>query len=157
MTVLSNAAPGFFAIVRDVIRDDAFISLSRLTDQPRISGKENLSMITLVELAKDSGNLSLSSAAQLLLSQLLEHVDDIREWRNKWLAHTDLSQALLERPLPNTQVQRGEIDEALRLIRELMNLFVDHLSQERVIYELPIVPGDADVLARLLESLYEMD
>jgi hypothetical protein len=34
-----------------------------------------------------------------------------------------------------------------------MNLFAAHLSQKPFGKELPIVPGDADVLARLLESI----
>jgi len=153
MTVLTNIAPGFFAIIRDVLRDDAFISLGRLTDQSNTLGKSNLSMITLVERAEGSDSLELSATARSLLNQLLECVENIRQWRNKWFAHTDLDQALLEKPLPNTKVQRDKIDKALHLIRELMRLFADHLSQKPVDYDLRVVPGDADALAQLLESL----
>jgi hypothetical protein len=153
MVALSNTAPGFFAIIRDVLRDDAFISLSRLTDQSSTLGKGNLSLVTLAELAEDADDLELAEAARNILNQLLERVKVIRQWRNKWLAHTDFEQAMLEKPLPNTKVPRGDVDEALRLTREFMHLFADYLSQEMVDYDLPIVPGDADVLAQLLETL----
>jgi len=157
MTVLSNLAPGFFAITRDVLRDDAFISISRLTDRSKTLGKSNLSIVTLVELAEKSDNRELASAARALLDQLLARVENIRQWRDKWLAHTDFEQSALEQPLPNTKVKRGDIDEALRLVREIMRLFAVHLSQNPVEYDMPIVPGDADVLARLLEGMNDSD
>lgn len=157
MTVLSNLAPGFFAIIRDVLRDDAFISISRLTDRSSTRGKSNLSIVTLVELAEKSDNIELSSTSRTLLDQLLAHVENIRQWRDKWLAHTDFDQSVLEQPLPNTKVKRGDIDEALRLIREIMHLFATHLSQNLVEYDMPIVAGDADVLARLLEEYVELN
>lgn len=153
MTVLTGLAPGFFAIIRDVLRDDAFISISRLTDRSSTRGKSNLSIVTLVELAEKSDNTELSSVARKLLDQLLARVENIRQWRDKWLAHTDFDQSILEQPLPSTKVKRGDIDEALRLIREIMHLFAAHLSQEPAQYDMPIVPGDAEVLARLLEGM----
>jgi hypothetical protein len=79
----------------------------------------------------------------------------MRKWRDKWLAHTDFDQAILERPLPDTGVQRGHVDESIRLVIELMNLYAQHLSQNPLGKDLPIVPGDAEVLARLLESMAE--
>jgi hypothetical protein len=152
MTVLSNLAPGFFAIIRDVLRDDAFIGISRLTDRSRTRRNSNLSIVTLVEFAEKSDNTELASVARNLLDQLLVRVENIRQWRDKWLAHTDFDQSVLEQPLPGTKVKRGDIDEALRLIREIMHLFAVHLSQNPVEYDLPIVPGDAEVLARWLEE-----
>ena len=79
MTVLTNIAPGFFDIIRAVLRDDAFISLGRLTDRSSTLGRNNLSIITLVELAEDSDNLELSATARSLLIQLLERVENIRQ------------------------------------------------------------------------------
>ena len=38
MIVLSNIAPGFFEIIKQVLRDDAFFALSRLTDNSNTSG-----------------------------------------------------------------------------------------------------------------------
>ncbi len=155
MTVLSAVAPGFFAIVRDVLRDDAFISLSRLTDRSSFSEKSNLTLVALVELAEKSESTELASSARSILDQLLDRVNNIRKWRNKWLAHTDFDQAMSERPLPESGVQRGHVDEAIRLTAELMNLFADHLGEKRPDKDLPIVAGDADVLARMLESMQE--
>jgi hypothetical protein len=155
MIILENTAPGFFAIIKDVLRDDAFISLSRLTDKSSTFGKNNLTLVSLVELAEKSDNVELASSARVLLEQLLNRVNNMRKWRDKWLAHTDFDQAILDRPLPDTGVQRGHVDDAIRLTTELMNLFAHHLAQKSFGNDLPIVPGDADVLARLLESMQE--
>ncbi len=155
MTVLSNVAPGFFAIIRDVLRDDAFISLSRLTDKSRTFGKSNLTLVALVELAEKSNHNELASTARSILEKFQDRVNNMRQWRDKWLAHTDFNQAILERPLPDIGVQRGHVDEAIHLTIELMNLFADHLLQNQLDKDLPIVVGDAEVLAQLLESMAE--
>lgn len=152
MTVLFNVAPGFFGVVRDVFRDDVFISLSRLTDKHNTYGNSNLTLATLVELAKSSGNKELADSSKSLFEQLLEEVGNIRTWRNKWLAHTDYCQSLLAQPLAEFRVQRGQIDRSISLIIDLMNLFSKHLELPYMLKELPIIAGDADVLARILES-----
>ena len=152
MTVLSNTAPGFFAVLRDVLRNEAFMGIRRLTDPPETSGKRNLSLRTLVKLADASSNLRLSSEANAKLTELLARAKTIREVGDVWIAHTDLVRALSDTPLADLKVQRGEVDEVLRLIRELVWLFADHLSEARVNYDLPIIVGDADALARFLEG-----
>jgi hypothetical protein len=58
--------------------------------------------------------------------------------------------------LPDIGVQRGHVDEAIGLTIELMNLFADHLLQNQLGKDLPIVAGDAEVLAQLLESMAEV-
>jgi len=155
MTILSNVAPGFFATVRDVLRDDAFISISRLTDDSSTRGKNNLTLVTLVELVESSDNNELAVSARLLLDQLHEQVQNMRKWRNQWLAHTDYDQAVLDRPLPEYGVQRVHVDNSIRMILDIMNLFASHLEQTPLGRELPIVVGDANVLAQLLESMQD--
>ncbi len=152
MVVLSNVAPGFFEIIKEVLRDDAFIALSRLTDKSSTFGHQNLSLVTLVELAEASGNTELATKASSLLDALRARVEAIRAWRDKWLAHTDLAEAKLDKPLEHAKVQRGHVDEAITLVLQLMRLFAEHLGEVPLGSELPIVVGDADVLARFLEG-----
>jgi hypothetical protein len=87
-----------------------------------------------------------------LLAQLLVQVESIRIWRNKWLGHTDLAAGLASPPLPTAKVQRGDIDEALRLTREIMGLFAAHQGQLRYGYDSVIVIGDAKDLLKALGS-----
>ncbi len=152
MQLLSEVAPGFFRIVQDVLRDDAFISLGRLTDKSNSFGKPNLSLVALVEAAEESGDSALATSAGNLLSALLAKVDAIRKWRDKWLAHIDLMAALAPNPLPESRVMRGEFDEALALTRQLMDLFADYFSEPRYRYQAVILPGDAEALIRVLEA-----
>jgi hypothetical protein len=152
MTVLSNTAPGFFAVLREVLRNEAFMGIRRLTDPAETRGKRNLSLRTLVKFADASHNSQLSSQANSKMTELLSRAKTIRDVGDVWIAHTDLVRALSETPLGDLKVQRGEVDEVLGLIRELMWLFADYLSEARVNYDLPIIVGDADVLARFLED-----
>jgi hypothetical protein len=155
MQLLSATAPGFFRIVQDVLRDDAFISLSRLTDKSCTAGKPNLSLVTLVEAAEASGDTAIASQARALLNQLLVQVNAIRTWRNQWLAHTDRNTALSPNPFPDVKVNRGNIDEALDLTRQLMDLFAAHLSQPRCLYQSVLLPGNAEALIRVLEAQHQ--
>jgi hypothetical protein len=147
-----RVAPWFFRLVQDTFRDDAFISLSRLTDRSQTAGKANLTLESLVDAAEASGQSALASAARALLAQLLVQVESIRIWRNKWLGHTDLAAGLASPPLPTAKVQRGDIDEALRLTREIMGLFAAHQGQLRYGYDSVIVIGDAKDLLKALGS-----
>ena len=157
MTILSDTAPGFFAILRDVLRDDAFMSISRLTDKANTRTGDNLTLASLIEIAEKSGIEELMVTARPLFEKICELAQNMRKWRNKWLAHTDYKQALLEKPLPEYSVQRGQVDSAISMIIELMNLFAKQLQQPLLGEALPIVVGDADVLARILESFYESE
>jgi len=152
MKFLSAAAPGFFRLIYDTFRDDAFISLSRLTDRSQTLGRDNLTLVTLVEAAEASGNASLAVPARALLDKLLAVVPGIRTWRNQWLAHTDLQSALSPTPLPGIRVQRGHIDQALELVRELMALFSRNFSREPYDYLTIVVMGDAEAFVRALQS-----
>jgi hypothetical protein len=152
MQLLADSARGFFRIIQDVLRDNAFISLSRLTDKSLTAGKENLSFFALVEAAEMSGNIALATSAKSILNQLLERVESIRAWRNQWLAHLDLTEALASTPLPSHKVKRGDVDKALELTRQFMDLFADHLNQPRHDYQSFIIPGDAEALVKILEE-----
>jgi hypothetical protein len=152
MVYIFRVAPWFFRLVQDTFRDDAFISLSRLTDKSQTAGKANLTLVSLVESAEASGLTAVTVPARVLLDKLLEQVESIRKWRDKWLAHTDLAAALASTPLPTAKVQRGDIDEALRLTREIMALFAAHLGQQRYGYDSVIVIGGAQDLLKALGS-----
>ena len=150
MAFISKRAPWFFRLVQDTFRDDAFISLSRLTDKSQSAGQANLTLFSLVEAADQSGLSTLASSTRAILDELIVRVASIRIWRNKWLAHIDLGAALASKPLETARVQRGNIDEAFRLTREIMALFAIHLRQPRYAYESVVVVGDAHDLLRAL-------
>lgn len=152
MAFVFKVAPGFFRLVQDTFRDDAFIALSRLTDRSQSAGQANLTLFSLVEAAEAAGLSALAASARALLDQLLDRVASLRVWRNKWLAHTDLAAALASKPLETTRVQRGDIDEALRLTREVMALFATHLGQHEYGYGSVVVFGDAKDLLKALGS-----
>ena len=152
MQFIYRVAPWFFRLVQDTFRDDAFITLSRLTDRSRTSGRTNLTLVSLVEAAEASGQAAIAAPARELLDKLLNQVESIRKWRDKWIAHTDLAEALSATPLPAAKVQRGDIDEAFRLTREIMALIASHLGQPRYHYESVIVIGGAEALLKALGS-----
>jgi hypothetical protein len=152
MTMLHNTAPGFFWVVREVLRNNTFMGIRRLTDPPTSRGKRNLSLRTLVAMAEALPDEQLFSTTRALMEGLLDRTRTIRLVGDQWLAHTDLARALSDEPLADLKVQRGEVDLALGCIRELIWLFADNLAEPRANYDMPIIVGDADLLARVLED-----
>lgn len=151
MLLLGQVAPTFFRLIQDALRDDAFIALSRLTDKSQTMGKGNLSLITLVEAAEATGDKPLAANLRSLMSQLLTKVAAIRAWRDKWLAHTDLAEALATAPLPSVKVQRGDIDDAFALTRQIISLVAQHLSKNPYPYDSVYMIGDANALIAALQ------
>jgi hypothetical protein len=151
MEMLSRVAPGFFRIVQDVIRDDMFIALSRLTDKSKTGGQENLTLVSMVELIERTESGEFVSEVRTILDQLLMKVDSMRSWRNKWLAHLDFDKAIESKLEELPRVLRGDIDEALRLTCELMNAVAGYLDRPINSYDDVILPGDADALISALE------
>jgi hypothetical protein len=153
MQLLSRSASGFFGVIRDIIRDDAFISLSRLTDKTVVAGRENLCFQGLADAVDATVGGELSQSVRSLLDKLLAKVSGMRLYRNRLLAHIDLQRALQYDPPPLAKVQRGDIDEALSLTRDIMNAVAAHLGESPTFYEDVIVSGDADSLVGVLERV----
>jgi len=158
MRLLNETAPGFFAIVKDVIRDDAFVALSRLTDKSQTAGKKTLSLYRLVDSLESHCDAGFVSDAQNRLAELATLVKEIRNWRHRKLAHIDLATALEYRPQPLGPVTRGTIDDALAKAAELMNSILGYYKIAPILYDAVYFAGDADVLLSRLEaakSLYD--
>ena len=150
MRSLSGTANGFFRLVHDTLRDDAFVTLSRLTDKSHTFTQANLSLQTLVEALEASAPPAAAKQARGALNKLLTKVDAIRVWRNKWIDHIDQATALASSPLPSAPVARGDIDEAIELVNSVMTAVRAHLGRGPYDYQSVIVFGDANSLLKAL-------
>jgi AbiU2 len=86
--LLNRVAGFFFRTIQTVLWEDVLMHIARLTDQPKSKGKDNL---TLLRLSAAVEVPELSVEIESLVEQAKKAAGFARNWRNRRLAHTDLS------------------------------------------------------------------
>lgn len=118
LTIFNRAASDFFGTVQTSLWEDALLHLARITDSPKSAGKPNLTFRRLPELIERE---DVRNSVETLLRTSLDLTDFARDWRNKRIAHRDLSLAL-ERPTePLKPASRSSVNEALTALGEVLN------------------------------------
>jgi len=120
--LLNAVAPHFFYIVRRLLFEDAMLHLCRLTDppEPKVRGevRSNLTVMMLPKLISDPAlRASVSTAAE----RVRQSCEFAREWRNRWLAHTDLETFRNEQASTLPPVTSSNIEDGLESMRALLN------------------------------------
>lgn len=150
--LLNEFAPVFFRICQDALLDDILISINRLLDPPSMSGRANLSVKRLVDMASPQDP---RLAVQLMecLSEIESSCESFRTVRNRRLGHNDLQTCLsTSEPLPG--VSRQMVEHALADIRTLMNTVSAHFDGSTSHFWLAPPEGiGGDVLINNLERL----
>jgi hypothetical protein len=136
--VLNQAAPSAFHLIEAAMFIDILLSIMRLVDPKKSSGQPNLSFGSINEELPD-GNIR--DAIFALQEQIRLRTEDMKVWRNKKLAHNDLSRHLPEATtLPS--IQYKDLFEAMRLIGQLMNVLHKNLSDTEFQYDRCITRDD---------------
>ena len=123
-------SPMFFDVVRELLIDHIQLILSRLGGPPESRGKQNATLETLINELKNSDvNELFLSEATTSLNDFRKKCEQMRDRRNKQIAHSDYKtllhqyahdvEAVLKPPIqPAT---RKEIEEALESVASFMN------------------------------------
>lgn len=146
--LLNQAASLFFGLVQDALLEDVVLHLARLTDSPRSVGKRNLTVRALPELI-----LQEPLAAEIggLVDSAVSACVSLRAWRNKHLAHRDLSLAIASSTEPLPGISRENLEEALASVRAVLNRLASHYWRREVAYQKFLTEGrDADRLVYYL-------
>jgi hypothetical protein len=149
---LNEAAPVFFSYIFNSMLFDIVLSFSRLLDPRASCGDENLSFKNLLSEISDS---SLNAQLSKLISELEDKTQAIETWRNKKLAHNDLSHMLKNISMPPIQV--NEVTKALAIIREIMKMLRQRFNFPQMLYEISMLsdPGDGKSLLYYLKYGFE--
>jgi hypothetical protein len=117
IALLNKVAGGFARSVQDALWADVLLGLTRITDPPRSVGKDNLSVARNPNLL--DGELKESVAE--LVNVAAETTTFARDWRNRHLAHRDLSHAMDPSASPLEKASRAHVRDALEAIVAVMN------------------------------------
>jgi hypothetical protein len=151
VTLLNETAPNFFRTVQDSLLENVFLHIARLTDPPKSAGKDNLSFKRLPALLTDS---ALRSEVNTRLAALNATSEFARDWRNRRLAHGDLSLALDRAAEPLAPASRSHVKDALSAMGTVLNAVSLHYHESTTMFEFVGEPsaGGATSMLYLLRS-----
>ncbi|VAX34799.1 hypothetical protein MNBD_UNCLBAC01-2099 [hydrothermal vent metagenome] len=113
--LLAEASPIIFSIFQKLLLDDIALTLCRLTDPAKTGKKNNNTMYQLIEKKR------LNTSA---LDEVTNKIKKIRELRNKFLAHSDLTKTLshfAENTSNGKTVQKLNIPLSINTIDNVIN------------------------------------
>lgn len=148
--LLNECASSFFYILQDVLIGEVQVSLSKLTDPARTGRFENLSLEQLQTRLETNGEAYLAKKNREILDELHIQCEPFRTWRNKRLAHLDLSTAMRSSPNPLPGISLEMIENALQLVRTYMNQIEQHYNDSEYGYEHFLMQSDGDALVAML-------
>jgi len=141
--LLNDTAAFLFRVVQDVLWEDVLLHIARLADPPKQGQFENLTLFRLPESVTDRG---LADELRSLVANARDRSQFARQWRNKRLAHRDLSLATDVKAAPLPGVSRQHVEEALTTFRRILNRLRVWYLNEEVAYEHFLTHEDADAL-----------
>ena len=148
--LLNKAAPDFFGNLQRAMFEGVLLHICRITDRPVIAGHATL---TIQRIPEQCHSPELKDKLEALIKIALEKVGFAREWRNRILAHKELPLPAGAPANPLPLASRQSVEEALKVIRDVMNAVHFHLESSMVGYEhaIPAI-GGVDLLLHHLRK-----
>jgi hypothetical protein len=124
----------FFRIVHDTLLEDILLNLTRLTDSPSFGeGKNQRRRLTLRSLPTRISEDSIRAEIEELVNAAISATAFARDWRNRRIAHRDLTLALNINAKPLAPASRERISDALAgVCRPVERLSELYLTQSEV-------------------------
>ncbi len=152
VTLLNKAAPTFFRLVQDSLREGVLLHIARLTDPITSPGKPRKSNLTIHALAPLIRETDVAHKVRDLAQKALEASDFCRDWRNRHIAHRDLDLALSTGANSLKPASREAVKVSLDRITDVLNAVSSHYMESTLFFETPDHPGGAVSLLYLLED-----
>lgn len=147
--LLQEAAGRFFGYVQDVLWEDVLLHISRITDAPGTGKRTTLSVQQLPCLIVDP---ALSNQVDGLVTAAVQASAFARDWRNRFLAHRDLSFAIDQSPVPLQPASRLLVEEAMDALSAIAHAVYEHHFGGGIDLDVPGGPGDAMDLLHVLRD-----
>jgi hypothetical protein len=144
---MNDAAPQFFRMIQDELLDMIVLRIARLTDQPRSTGKSNL---TIRQLPARINEDVFRDEVVTLIDGAIAAAQFCRDQRHRRIAHRalDLSLGLPTQPLPD--LTRGNVAAAIEGLSKVLNAVGFHYLRSTTEFGLVSNLGGAVALIRVL-------
>lgn len=145
--LLSETAGTFFSMLRNILIENIFLIISRLTDKEVISGNVTLSMTTLLSKL---GENPIFDELNSIFEETSKDSKPIREWRNRQIGHNDLKIKLSPEGNPLPKVSFGNIESIIENINQFMNIIWKEINQSFMAYTSYVIQGGVEELTTYL-------
>jgi hypothetical protein len=147
--LLNEAAPFFFQVVHDVLFEGTLLAIASFVGPPKSTGKSNL---TIERLPPMLGDTSLRNEVQVLIAQAKASAAFAIDWRNRHIAHRDLS-LILGKPTPILEVAtREKVEAALLAFRNVLNRIEVEYCNAETAYAFKPSPWGAENLLHVIRD-----
>ena len=147
--LLQEAAGRFFGYVQTAIWEDVLLHISRLTDDPGSGKRTTLSVRRLPALIQDP---ALSTRVSALVTSAVDTSSFARDWRNRFLAHRDLSLAIDTGARELEPASRLLVQTAMDALSAIVVAVYEHHFSGGIDLRIPGGPGDALDLLRVIQD-----
>jgi AbiU2 len=128
---LNNSASTFFRMIQDQLWTSTLLHIARLLDPPRTGGKANLTLRNLTDLVAEDLKMPLAK----LIDKAIADAEFARDWRNRVIAHIDLSLALQDGASePPEEGSRAHVNTTLQSLADVMNEVEKHYADAVTVY-----------------------
>lgn len=136
---LLNATAGvFFRDTQLMMRENIFLHLCRLTDNPVTGGQSNLTFKRLMSMVPTTEDQSFRDNLQAAIDDCLKKTEFARIWRNKLIGHTALPPAAGGKAFVIPPVSYTETDDAVRSAFAVVDVIDDHYLKANTAWDSPI-------------------
>jgi hypothetical protein len=152
---LANEAAGlFFNVVQSSLFENTLLHLSRITDDSPTTGpRRNLTLKRLPGLMPDDAKAALDT----LVKDAHAKTKFARDWRNRRIAHSDLSLKLNQGAEPLAPASRADVQSALQAIATVLNSCLRHFTDSGILFEPPPSGSDAETLLHVIRDGLETE
>ncbi len=147
--VLNASARLFFRMVQDVLWDDIILSIARLTGPVQSMGRDNLTLRRLPGLVEEG---ALAAELQAAVDQAVSAAQFAKDWRNRRLAHRDLSLAMKQGAEPLAPASSAAVREALSAMQRVFDLLHQRRFGSPIAWGLMSLPAGAEALVYRLAA-----
>ncbi|MBI2586400.1 MAG: hypothetical protein HYW28_11125 [Rhodospirillales bacterium] len=147
--LLNSAAPRFFRVIQDALFEDTVLHITRLTDPPKSSGRENLTIQRLPALVQ---NDDVRKTVSDLVEWTIRETQFCRDWRNRRIAHRDLGLAIEQGAVPLELASLEKIKKGLSAIADVLNAVDSHYRDSTTVFDIGLDRGGAVSLLYVLDD-----
>ena len=152
LEILNRTAPTFFGVVQGALWDDTLLHLCRLSDPPKSMGKDNLTIQLLPPYITDE---SFRNEISTLINEAIDVTSFARDWRNRLIAHKDLTLKLDKAIIPLKSASRLKVKQAIQATCKVINEISLKYFDASIVFEPFEQPGGVrDLLIHLNRSVF---
>jgi hypothetical protein len=152
LDLMNRTAPTFFRLVQLTWLDQLFLEIGKLMDPAGKGERETLGFESLIAKI---GDPSLEPKIGPLKKNLDDLYSNIKDWRNKRIAHNDWKHYMGLRPLKDVAID--DIEKLISGLDELTDMVAQHCFDHCASCKPDEVKGGAEKLLRSLSKCQQED